>query len=517
MGLASFDVADADAFFGREQIVAELAARLPGATLLGVVGPSGSGKSSIVRAGLSAALTSGALPGSEEWTLAVIRPGEHPLDELARARRGRSSTKLLLVVDQLEEAFTLCRDEAERMVFLDALTRPAPYETVVIAVRADFYGRFAAVPALATQLAENHVLVGPMRTDDLRRAIELPARRAGLHIEPALVDALVADVVDEPGGLPLLSTALVELWQHREGRTLRLETYRESGGVRGAVARIAEEAYDGFTPVQRETARRILLRLASVEGDDAVRRRAPLSELDLDTNEDARRVVSVLTESRLVTVSEEALEVSHEALLREWPRLREWLEEDAEGRRLHGHVIRAAREWDEAGRDAAEFYRGARLAAALDWAGEHDAELNELERSFLAESQAASEAESRRIRRTNRRLRLLLAGAVVFLVAAVAGGTVAVFQSVEARRESDRAARAARIAQVPAVAAAVLDNYKGDPEGSILAAVEAVEITRRTDGIVLPEAVNALRTALGLPPDDVEGSSTGWQRRRRGS
>ena len=128
-----------------------------------------------------------------------------------------------------------------------------------------------------------------MKAEDLRRAIELPSRRAGLHVEPALVDALVADVVDEPGGLPLLSTALVELWQHRDGRTLRLETYRESGGVRGAVARIAEEAYEGFTPEQQETARRILLRLASVEGDDAVRRRAPLSELELETNEDARQ------------------------------------------------------------------------------------------------------------------------------------------------------------------------------------------------------------------------------------
>ena len=350
-GLASFDVADADTFFGREQLVAELVARLPGATLLGVVGPSGSGKSSIVRAGLSAALASGALPGSEEWVQVVIRPGEHPLDELAQARRNRTGARLLLVIDQLEEVFTLCRDEGERVLFLDALTRLAPHETVVIAVRADFYGRFATLSTLAGQLAENHVLVGPMKAEDLRRAIVLPSRRAGLRVEPALVDALVADVVDEPGGLPLLSTALVELWQHRDGRTLRLDAYRESGGVRGAVARIAEEAYKGFTPAQQETARRILLRLASVEGDDAVRRRAPLAELELETDEDARHVVTALTDSRLVTVSEDALEVAHEALLREWPRLRDWLEEDAEGRRLHGHVIRAAKEWDDADRD----------------------------------------------------------------------------------------------------------------------------------------------------------------------
>jgi hypothetical protein len=502
-GLASFDVADADAFFGRERLVAELVARLPGATLLGVVGPSGSGKSSIVRAGLAAALASGALPGSEGWTQAVIRPGEHPLEELSRARREWPGMKLLLVVDQLEEVFTLCRDEAERLVFLDALTRPAPDETFVIAVRADFYGRFAALPSLAALLAENHVLVGPMSAEDLRRAIELPARRAGISVEPALVDALVSDVVDEPGGLPLLSTTLVELWQHRDGRTLRLETYRESGGVRGAVARIAEEAYEGFTPEQRQTARRILLRLASADGEDAVRRRAPLPELELETNEDAARVVTVLTETRLVTVSEDALEVAHEALLREWPRLRDWLEEDAEGRRLHGHLIRSAQEWDDAGRDPAELYRGARLAAAVDWATDHDAELNELESAFVAESQAASEAESRRIRRTNRRLRVLLTGAVVFLVAAVAGGSLAVLQSVEARRESDRAERAARVSQALALARTATLNHEGDEEGSILAAVEAVEVTRRADGIVVPEASEALAIVLDVPVTDV--------------
>ena len=502
-GLASFDVGDADAFFGREQLVAELVARLPGATLLGVVGPSGSGKSSIVRAGLSAALGSGALPGSEDWAQLVIRPGEHPLDELAGARRGGNGKKLLLVVDQLEEVFTLCRDDAERMVFLDALTRPAPDETIVIAVRADFYGRFAALPALASLLAENHVLVGPMKAEDLRRAIELPSRKAGLNVEPALVDALVADVVDEPGGLPLLSTALVELWQHREGRTLRLETYRRSGGVRGAVARIADEAYEGFTPEQQETARAILLRLASVAGDDAVRRRAPLSELELETNEDAAAVVAVLTESRLVTVSEDGLEVAHEALLREWPRLSAWLEDDAEGRRLHGHLIRAAREWDDEGRDPAELYRGARLAAALDWAAEHGTELNELESAFVAESRALAEAESRRIRRTNRRLRLLLAGAVVFLAAAVAGGGVAVFQSIEAQRESDRAGRAARIAQARALAASAVVNHRGDEEGSILAAVEAVETTLEEDGTVEPEAAEALSVVLDVPVADV--------------
>jgi hypothetical protein len=493
-GLASFDVADADDFFGREQLVAEIVARLPGATLLGVVGPSGSGKSSIVRAGLSSALAGGALPGSERWEQAVIRPGELPLAELERARRRRTGTRLLLVVDQLEEVFTTCRDDDERAAFLEALITSAPDETVVVAVRADFYGRFAALPALASLLAENHVLVGPMKAEELRRAIELPARRAGLRIEPALVDALQTDVADEPGGLPLLSTALVELWQRRDGRVLRLETYRQSGGVRGAVARLAEDAYANLTGEQRAIARSIFLRLAEAEGEAVSRRRAPLSELELDVNKDARRVLSVLTQSRLVTVSHEAVEVAHEALLREWPRLHGWLEEDAEGRRLHRHLIQAAKEWDKSGLDSAELYRGPRLAAVLDWAAEHDAELNELERRFLAESQAAGEHEVRRVRRANRRLRTLLAGAGVFLAAALAAGSLAIFQSAEAQRESDSAERAARVALARELAFASLGLPAGS-ELSILLAREAVETTRRTDRIVTPEAQEALIAA----------------------
>jgi ABC-type branched-subunit amino acid transport system ATPase component len=494
-GLASFDVADADDFFGREQLVAEIVARLPGATLLGVVGPSGSGKSSIVRAGLSSALAGGALPGSEHWTQTVIRPGEHPLAELERARTRGTGSRHLLVVDQLEEVFTICRDEDERAAFLDALIASTPGETLVVAARADFYGRFAVLPALASSLAENHVLVGPMEADDLRRAIELPARRAGLLVEPALVDALVADVTDEPGGLPLLSTALVELWQRRDGRTLRLDTYRESGGVRGAVARLAENAYANLTAEQRAIARSILLRLAEAEGEAVSRRRASLSELELDVNEDARRVLSVLTESRLVTVSEEAVEVAHEALLREWPRLRAWLEDDAEGRRLHRHLIQATKDWEESARDSAELYRGPRLAAALEWAGEHPTELNDLERRFLAESEALGEREVRRIRRTNRRLRTLLAGTAVFLAAALTAGGFAIFQSMEAQQESDRAERAARLALARELAFASLGLPPSQSELSILLAREAVETTRRTDGIVAPEAQEALIAA----------------------
>ena len=431
-GLAPFDAAHAEYFFGRERLVAELVARLVGSTLLAVVGPSGSGKSSAVRAGLLPALADGVVPGSEGWRQAVMRPGERPLAELSRAlaravpeagdegaapwiadalERLPDGERLVLLIDQFEEAFVACRDQAEREAFFDALVEGAgdPDErlVIVLAIRGDFYARCAEHAELSTLVSANQLLVGPMRRDELRRAIELPARRAGLRVEPRLVSALVGDVAAEPGGLPLLSAALVELWQRREGRTLRYEVYERSGGVSGAVARLAEHAYQRLSPAERLRARPMLLRLAGADDEQAegfVRRRVPLDELELDRDEGAARALAVLTESRLLTVDEGAAEVAHEALLREWPRLRDWLAEDAEGRHLHQHLIGAAGEWRESGRDPAELYRGARLASALDWAASHDPELNQLERSFLEESRAAGERQAERQRRTNRRL-----------------------------------------------------------------------------------------------------------------
>jgi WD40 repeat protein/DNA-binding SARP family transcriptional activator len=425
-GLASFDVEDAAVFFGRERLVADMVARLPGARLMGVVGPSGSGKSSAMRAGLLAALAGDVLPGSESWPLVVIRPGHRPMQTLRRATadlpaRGR----WVLAIDQFEEVFTACRDEHERAAFVSAVVgcaRDARRKAlVIVAIRADFYGHCAGYHELSRMLGANHVLVGPMGRHELRRAIELPARHAGLDVEPELVDALCADVEGEPGGLPLLSTALLELWQHRDGRRLYRGAYDQTGGVRGAVARLAEVAYTRLDGEQREQARRILLRLS---GDEGVRARVPIAELG-----DAEAVLAVLARERLITIGEGEVEVAHEALLREWPRLRRWLEEDAEGRRLHRQLTHAARDWDAAGRDPSELYRGARLAAALDWAATHAAELNATERDFIDGSRAASE-------RAHRRLRAVLAGVASLLVLAVIAGLVALDQRGTAREQA---------------------------------------------------------------------------------
>ena len=452
-GLASFDVDDAGVFFGRERLVAEMVARLTGAPLMGIVGPSGSGKSSALRAGLLAALAAGVLPGSERWALALLRPGEHPLRALEQATaevapRGR----LVIAVDQFEEVFTACREESERAAFVDALIAcardPRRRALVLVAVRADFYGRCAAYPELWRLLGANQVPVGPMRRDELRRAIELPARRAGLRVEPDLTDALIADVEGEPGALPLLSTSLLELWQRRDGRALRLSAYEQAGGVHGAVARLAESAYERLDPERRPVARRILLRLAGEgQGDTVVRARVPLGEF----GEQARPVLDELTDARLLTISEGEVEVAHEALLREWPRLRGWLEEDVQGRHLHHQLRNAAREWDAGGRDPGELYRGARLASTLEWATDHDPDLNATERAFLADSRTASE-------RAQRRLRTVLAGVASLLVVAVIAGVVALRsarqrprpgggrrrRSASARRRSPRTTSTAR-------------------------------------------------------------------------
>ena len=496
-GLASFDVEDAAVFFGRERLVADMVARLPGARLMGVVGPSGSGKTSAMRAGLLATLAAGVLPGSESWPLVVIRPGHRPMHTLEQATadlpaRGR----WVLAVDQFEEVFTACRDEHERASFVSAVVgcaRDARRKAlVIVAIRADFYGHCAGYPELSRMLGANHVLVGPMARHELRRAIELPARHAGLDVEPELVDALIADVEAEPGGLPLLSTALLELWQHRDGRRLHLGAYEQTGGVRGAVARLAEAAYTRLDDEQREQARRILLRLS---GDEGVRARVPIAELG-----DAEAVLAVLARERLITIGEGEVEVAHEALLREWPRLREWLEEDAEGRRVHRQLTHAARDWDAAGRDRSELYRGARLAAALDWAATHTAELNATERDFLDDSRAASE-------RDQRRLRAVLAGVAVLLALAVIAGLVALAQRGNARDEA-RAAAAQRLG-----AQALVED---DLDRSLLLARQgmALDDSAQTRGNLLaallesPAAIGVLRgdgdrlISLAVSPDE---------------
>jgi hypothetical protein len=389
----------------------------------------------------------------------------------------------VVAIDQLEELFTACEREQVRAAFLDQLAAAArDYDRralVLGALRADFYGRLVSYPGFAQLLSSSHVLVGPMARDELARTIEEPASRAGLEVERPLVEALVCDVAGEPGGLPLLSTMLLELWRAREGRTLRFESYRTSGGARGAVARLAERAFGELGERERGVVRSVMLRLVSGEDAALVRRRAPLSELH-----------------------------SHEALLREWPRCRAWLEEDRVGQRLHAHLMTSAREWDTRGRDPGELYRGARLAGATDWAAQHAGELNTLEREFVAASGRAAEREARRQRSQNRRLRSLLLGVGVLLVVSFVVGSVALVKQHSASNE----ARAALGRQLGAEAVS-------EPriDLAMLLAREAVNLDRspQTAGALLatllrsPAVIRAFAPPINAPPQQLAPSPDG--------
>ncbi len=441
-GLASFGADDARLFFGRERLVGELAARTVGSGLLAVVGASGSGKSSLIAAGLLPSLREGLLPGSKRWHSVAMRPGPHPLEAFAalRLESADPTERLVLVVDQFEELFTMCTDEDERALFADriaGLAADPERAVVVVGLRGDYYDRCAAYPALAALLAANQVLVGPMALDELRRAVELPARRAGVRVEAALVERIVSELGHEAGGLPLLSTALVELWFAQSDGWLRLEAHESLGGVRGAVARLAESSFEQLSGDQQEAARRLFLRLVQTgEEGTLARRRVPQTELDLGRDPELATVVATLTADRLLTAHDGAVEVAHEAVLREWPRLQTWLSEDAQGRELREHLTESARRWEEQSRDAADLYRGARLSATRDWAATHLRELNALEREFLAESTAESDHELTRQRRTNRRLKGLLAGVGVLLVLSIGAGAIALVSRSTAQHEA---------------------------------------------------------------------------------
>jgi WD40 repeat protein/DNA-binding SARP family transcriptional activator len=523
-GLVSYEVADAPWFAGRERLVAELLARVASNRLLAVVGASGSGKSSLLRAGLLASLAAGALPGSDRWLQLVMRPGRHPLRELVRvSMQGRRTSRddvadllaqlvfdedsgggVVLVVDQLEEVWTLCSDPAERRAFLDALSElvtPEPGAgtgcTVVLALRADYVGELADHPSLARALSDATVLVGAPSEGEVRRAIEHPAARCGLVLETGLTDALVADAGAEPGVLPLLSTALTELWERRDGDRLTLAAYVGAGGMRGAVARIAERAYQALSPADQEAARVLLLRLAGPgEADAATRRRVPLAELAALPDPRVAAVVGPLADARLLSLGAGHVEVAHEALFREWPRLAGWLDEDAEAQAIQRRLVVAAAEWEAGGREDAQLWRGSRLVAGADFAAAHADEVTDNERTFVERGLAQQDAERRETQaraaaatRQNRRLRFLLSGLAAFLVVALVAGVLAV-------RSGSRAEREATIAQARALAANSTAVVPQDAELAVLLALKAVERARPVGGVALREAEEALHGAL---------------------
>jgi WD40 repeat protein len=436
-----------------------------------------------------------------------------------------TETQALFVVDQFEELFTLCRSEAEQTAFienlLNAALQPKGTAVVIIVLRADFYAHCARFDLLRQALSKHQEYIGPMTVKELRRAIEEPARHGHWEFESGLIEFLLHDVgadvaghSPEPGALPLLSHALLATWQRRRGRMLTLSGYTASGGVRGAIAETAEAVFhDQLEPQQRAIARQIFMRLTEV-GDDAAtadtRRRVSFDELvsKPEDNDMVHKVLMTLADARLITTDQNTAEVAHEALIREWPTLRGWLDENRDGLRLHRHLTDAAQEWESLSHDTGMLYRGARLVQALEWSHLHADDLNLLERSFLDASQSLAEKETaereaqrqqqlesaRKLFETERaraeeqtksnwRLRQR---AIYLTLAFIVAGTLALAAIVFGQRAN----QSEHLATSRELAAAAVNNLSVDPERSMLLALAALDESNTL------EARNALHQAL---------------------
>lgn len=593
-GLQHYNEADAEYFFGREQLTGLIERYLKeGQSFISIVGASGSGKSSLARAGLIPALAG--KPAADNpsfdpniWKVVLINPTAHPLEALATGinqnlkadirssdlrnnrqeihailqkiigagagqdkpkARNRNVPKkeplsLLIIVDQFEELFTLCMDETERRAFINLLldfTDPNPGHRihVVITLRADFYANCGQYPKLRQALTRTQVYMGPMSTEEIRRVIEGPARYGGWTFEPGLVELILRDVSREPGMLPLLSHALLETWHKRKGRTLTLEGYVKSGGVRGAIARTAETVFNiQLSSDQRQIAKNIFLRLSHLgEGTEGTRRRVMQAEL-VPAARDAsavQAVLNILADARLLTIDEESVEVAHEALITEWSRLHNWLIEDREGLRLHRHLTEASQAWQELDRDPAELYQGTRLSQALEWVNKHDSELSLLEKEFVTASKNKAEqleldrkaqqerelaaalelakaqqeradtekqlADNQARALAQLRRRAILLTVALFFALGMAGVALYLGERVRqvaltAQENAEQAQDERRIAFSRELAAASVSNLSLDPELSILLALAAVA-EAETAGLPVPrEAEEALHRAV---------------------
>lgn len=550
-GLRAFSEADARDFFGRADLVERLVARLSEEDqdgprrFLAVVGPSGSGKSSLVRAGLLPALRAGAVSGVSSWYVADLAPGSDPFAELVGALRRVAvrpldeaagdllrgdpaalgdlvaqalppgGGELLIVVDQFEELFTLVGD-ADRQAFLAALVRVCARGTrvrVVVTLRADFYDRPLTDPELAELIRKGTEVVVPLTTEGLEQAVVAPAERAGLSVEPALLAQVVTDVADASTALPLLQYALTELVDRRRSDTLTLAAYRELGGVGGALVRRADATYRALSADHQRVARQVLLQLVHPDASGVdTRRRVLQSEIEHRTGDpaSARQVLAALGSARLVafdrdpTTRAPTVEVAHEALLREWALLGSWLDAAREDLRTERRLTTTADEWEDSGQDGSFLPTGSRLEVlerwSARWALASGWTPTPLERAYLDDALAARDLaqqdEQQRLehehqleRRSVRRLRAV---AAVLAVAVVGVSALTVYGATQ----RDRAERESLVAQARALAAASAASLTDDPERGVLLALAAVRRTREVDGSVLPEAEQALHDAV---------------------
>ncbi len=555
-GLRKFTAHEAEFFFGRDEairdllnIVRHVQTNLDSPNLMAVLGPSGSGKSSLVRAGLIPALGSDRIEGSQRWPLKVMLPGPKPLDALAQVfvdltgrdlatirtdldsgpkalrrlitealRHDDEDTVFVLLIDQFEEIFTLSQDKAEQRAFLEQLLYVAQHKQkralLILTMRADFYARVAAYKPLAQAITHNQMLVSPLTEPELRQAILLPAEAVGLRLEKALVEALLKDTVGAAGVLPLLQYTLLELFGQRDGHILTLRAYHQIGGVEGALAHRADSVLLGLTTAQQQIARRIFLRLVRPgEGEVDTRRRAVFEEVLTKTSraDEIQTVVQTLANANLIITNRQVeteqvvLDVVHEALIRAWPTLRQWLDDDRQSLRIRQQLSRAARDWQERGRDEDSLYRGGRLLEVEEWVAANPDEINLLEQELLETSisardreQTAKEAQRQRELEAAHQLaaeqqhraevvrRALILVAALLLLALGAAGFAFIKQ-----REAEQQARLAfsRQLAIQSVTELKSPNYE-------LALLLALEARHQAD---TSEAFEALRQALAHP------------------
>jgi WD40 repeat protein len=536
-GLQRFEAEDAQWFFGREDLTELLAylAGAPSSLPLLLIGPSGAGKSSLLRAGLLPRLRAAGGDGPIvvcDLTVDSVPELTTRVAKLAAEATGDASWagRATVIVDQFEAVFTLCADEGERRALIDGLCDLARTGLVVLALRADFYEQLIRYPGLLRAAQERHVVLGPMSAEQVRRAVVEPARLARTEVAAGLVEVLLSDLAPgtdgdgahEPGALPMLSHALLAAWEHSHGGTLTVADYLAGGGIKDALTRSAERAYESLEPGQQRLARRLFLRLVHVADDLPPSRAAvPLDELlsgisagggsagggsagggsaGGSDDGDAERVLAVFIDERMITVDTPAARLTHDALLTAWPRLRGWIDESAEELRIGRRISSGAQAWAETGREEAALWRGSQLAVAREWSEDPGkrAALLPLAGEFVAASVAAGTARERLERRRTTRLRSIVAVLTV-LVVAVAGLTAYAFGQ---RQDATSAEATAVRAEIGAIgdrdqadsreAAFVADQLRGtDPSAAAQLSVAGYRIAQT------PQAAASLLDASG--------------------
>ena len=487
-GLQVFDIEHSRFFFGRSVVVDWLLdeirpsesrdsrARFKDNRFLAIIGASGSGKSSVARAGLMAALKNGQLPGSENWPQVIVKPGEKPLQSLALSiishpdlpsycridlpalvakfdeqplqlhylalewLKGNEQQRLVILADQFEEVFTLCQDDAERRAFLDNLLSAAHESTgqviVVLTLRADFYPNLTPYEQLSRDVESHQYLLNPLSEAELREAVVMPAQLSGAEMETLLVDDLVKDTLEQPGSLPLLQFALSRLWEQCSGRVLRLKEYRELGGLTGALEQRANGIYGNLSSEDQEQCRLVFRRLVQPgEGTTDTRRRARLDEF----SEDQQRIVRLMADERLLTTQREEgdafVEVAHEALIGGWSRLKSWVNDDRVSIQTQHLVSSAANEWESKGKKVGGLLPEARLLDAEKWVGDYPEQATDLEQAFVT-------SEGRVVRRQRNRVKWFAGVMAVVAVGMVVLAWLLLERSNELVLETQRANRA---------------------------------------------------------------------------